>query len=79
MNPDDLSPRMQQVVVLVGGLRLSYKAAARRLGISPHTVRRYAENVRDRMAYEDPLDPQDALTRTYWQFRDHFEDVDIAA
>lgn len=44
-----LSPRMLQVVLLVGRDDLSWKAVARELEISEHTAREYALRVRKRL------------------------------
>ena len=41
-----LSPRLQEVVDLVGGEGLSYDAAARRMGLSVRTVEEYAAEIR---------------------------------
>lgn len=71
-----LSPRYREVVVLVGGERLSYKAAAKRLAnlhrqdeanISHHTVRQYSREIRDLVGCD--LSPRDCLTELYWSNR----------
>lgn len=59
---ESLTPRQRQVVCLVGGQRLSYEEAARRMGhfyqgnrsISPETVRRYASDIRDLFGVDKP-------------------------
>lgn len=78
---DDLTPRQRQVVVLIGGRRLSYKAAARLLThryhegahVSPGTVRQYANDIRHRI--QSPLPPRDALTVFYGANKDRLDEV----
>lgn len=79
---ETLTPRQRQVVVLIGGRRLSYKAAARQLAnlqaddgsqISPHTVREYCREIRELLGSD--LAPRDALTELYWSYPKLFEAV----
>lgn len=63
MRPKRLSGRQIQIVELIGRDRLSYKAVARELGISRHTVKAHAVQIRDRLGSE--LSPRDALTQYY--------------
>jgi len=58
-----LSPRLQQVVDLVGGEGLSYDAAARRMGLSVRTVEEYAAEVRALAGM--PCNPRSALFLLY--------------
>lgn len=69
-----LSPRMTEVLVMIGRDRLTYKRIAKELGISPETVRDYAVTIRARIGTELP--PRDALTAYYWK---HQKKLDNAA
>lgn len=75
-----LTPRMIQVIILVGRDRLSYKAVAKRLErkngdgkISHRTVEKYAEEIRDMI--QSRLAPRDALTAYYWRHAEELEGV----
>lgn len=65
MTTDDLSPRMKDVLRLVGGQQWPYKRVAKELGISVHTVETYAVKIRDRAGLD--LSPRNALTVLYYQ------------
>ena len=77
-----LTPRQIEVVLLIGGEGLTYKAAAARMEnrlikaragrtqpkISHHTVRQYATDVRDIIGSD--MSPIRALTLFYYEHRD---------
>lgn len=63
----NLSPRLREVVDLIGGKGLSYKAAAKRMGVSPRTVEEYAAEIRARAGL--PMNPRDALFVLYREQR----------
>jgi len=77
-----LTPRQRQVVALVGGGQLSYKAAAARMkhryartadqSVTAGTVKQYATQVRERMAL--PIPPRSALTLLFFANPDLFEE-----
>lgn len=72
MKRSSLSPRMREIVILVGKQQLSYKAAGRELGgISHHTVRSYARKIQHLVGSD--LSPRAALTELYWGHRDQFD------
>lgn len=77
MSEVDLSPRMVEVVILIGRDRLTYYAAAQRLGISEHTVRTYAQQIRERCQSERP--PREAIMDLYRDEEERFDGVEIAA
>lgn len=60
-----LSPRLWEVVELVGGRRLSYKGAAKEMGVSWRTVEEYAAEIRARAGLA--MNPRDALSVLYAQ------------
>ncbi len=62
----ELSPRMEEILALVGGRGLTYGEAADEIGISEHTVRSYVEEIARRLGSE--LKPRDAMVR-YWLVR----------
>lgn len=76
-----LTPRMIEVIILVGRDRLSYKAVAKQLErkqhgngkISHRTVEKYAEEIRDMI--QSRLAPRDALTAYYWRHAEELEGV----
>lgn len=75
-----LTPRMIEVIILVGRDRLAYKAVAKRLErkngdgkISHRTVEKYAEEIRDMI--QSRLAPRDALTAYYWRHVEELEGV----
>lgn len=72
MNEVELSPRMVEVVVLIGRDRLSYFAAGQRLGISEHTVRTYAQQIRERCNSDRP--PREAIIDLYRDEEERFQD-----
>ncbi len=67
----ELTPRQREVVELIGGEGLSYPEAAARLGhyreggrtIQPESVRKYANDIRDRMGVDKK--PRRALWELY--------------
>ena len=63
----ELSPRMEEILELVGGRGMTYGEAADELGISEHTVRSYVEEIARRIGSE--LKPRDAMVR-YWFVRE---------
>ncbi len=65
--PVELSPRMEEIVELVGGRGKSYRETSEELGISEHTVRTYVEEIARRLDSE--LKPRDAMVR-YWFMRE---------
>ena len=82
-----LTPRYIEVVILIGGKGLTYKAAASRMEnkiikvragrsqpkISHGTVRQYAKEIRDIIG--SPLRPIRALTEFYFEHREELEEV----
>lgn len=60
-----LTDRMWQLVELVGGKGLSYKAAARQMGISVTTAWEYAAEIRARSGLA--MSPRDALVHLYYR------------
>lgn len=64
-----LSPRMLEVVELVGRDHASYEAVGRRLGISARTVETYARQIRDRTNVG--MNPRDAVLWYYWHVYRH--------
>lgn len=63
----ELSPRMLEILLLVGCERLSYKKAAARLGISVRTVQHHALEIRDRLGSARP--PREAMIDHCWKNR----------
>lgn len=62
-----LSPRLWELVELVGGKGYSYGRAARAMGLSYRTVQEYAAEVRARAGL--PMNPQAALHVLYREHR----------
>ncbi len=71
----NLTPRMIEIVIMVGRDQRPYKAVARILAnkhregerISVRTVEKYAERIRDRIGSTKP--PRAAITAFYWTHR----------
>ena len=61
--PVKLSPRMEEVVILVAKRGLTYPEVAGELGISPSTVKKYAERIGRRIRQE----PRKAM---FWYYRE---------
>ena len=78
----DLTPREREVVLLIGGMGLSYRAAARHMGhwfqgkrtISEGTVRQYAVRIAKKVGSDRP--PRRALWEFYSDHRDEFDSAD---
>lgn len=58
-----LSPRERKVVEMVGGDGMSFALAAKRLGISVHTVRTYVYRIASRVKGERP--PREKLVAIF--------------
>lgn len=63
MRPN-LSPREQEIVVMVGRDGASYKAIARSLGISVSTIRTHVGRICTK--FRASRLPREALVRIYW-------------
>lgn len=68
-----LSPRMLEVIVLVGRDGLKYQDVADRLDISVATVKQYASMARQRLDSDDS--PRHTFVRFYWRVLDGTEVV----
>ncbi len=66
--PVHLSPRQRQIVELVGGEGLSWKAVARRLNISLSTVRVHVARLMERLGSTQR--PRHAITTYYFRSRE---------
>ncbi len=62
-----LSPRMIQIVVLIGRDQLTYDQVAADLRIKTHTVIAYAEQIRNRLGSR--RSPRKAISEFYWENR----------
>jgi len=71
--PPDLTPRQWDVVRCVGGEFMSYKAAARELGLSARTIEHYAVRIRDRVDLDG--NPKDVLIRIAILFPEEDEEA----
>ena len=60
-----LSPRQLEIVTFVGRDGLSYLQVARKLGISPHTVRAHVRRLGDQHAFDRV--PREALVSMYYR------------
>ena len=60
----ELSPRMEEILALIGGRGMTYAEAADEIGISEHTVRSYVEEIARRIGSE--LKPRDAMVRLWF-------------
>ena len=62
--PVELSPRMEEILELVGGRGMTYREAADELGISEHTVRSHVEEIARRL--DSQLKPRNAMVRCWF-------------
>lgn len=62
-----LSPREREVVELIGGEGVGYKAAGKRLGISAHTVREHVRRIARRL--QSSRAPREAVVVLYHRER----------
>jgi DNA-binding NarL/FixJ family response regulator len=70
----ELSRRLVQVLVLVGGRGWSYKRVARELGVTYSTVVMHTQRLRDRSHLEG-LPPRAALAQLYQQDPERWDDL----